>query len=76
MAAAGGNGGVVATFPAELMDVGATLVSVAGGELRHEQFARSLLPTVTQPALPHRPEGALSEYCNYCKFRLKWPLFQ
>ena len=28
-----------------------------------EQFARSLLPTVSQPeTAPHRPEGALSEY--------------
>ena len=43
-AKAGGTGGAVVSSPAELMDVGPTLVEVAGGQLRHEQFGRSVMP--------------------------------
>ena len=53
-------GGATAATPVEWIDVGATLVELAGGRLEHEQFARSLLPTVGDPEAAHRSE-AISE---------------
>ena len=61
--AAAGHGGAVSNSPAEWFDIGPTLVELAGGELKHQQFARSLLPTVADPHREHRP-FAVSEYAR------------
>jgi choline-sulfatase len=53
--------GQVNDSPVEWFDLGPTLVDLAGGTLAHEQFARSLLPLLSDPNAPHRRE-ALSEY--------------
>jgi choline-sulfatase len=47
--------------PVETFDLGPTLVELAGGTLEHRQFARSLVPLLSDPALPHR-DDALSEF--------------
>ena len=52
--------GAVSQAMVELMDVGATLVEVAGGSPVDGSLARSLLPVVEDPCGPHR-EVALSE---------------
>lgn len=45
---------------AEWFDVGPTLTDLAGGEITHTQFARSLLPVLSDPSSVHRTE-AISE---------------
>lgn len=45
----------------EWMDVGPTMVELAGGQLEHQQFGKSLCPTLADPTCEHRPE-AISEY--------------
>ncbi len=62
-ATAAAGGGAVSNSPAEWFDIGPTLVELAGGELKHQQFARSLLPTVNDPYRQHRPL-AVSEYAR------------
>jgi arylsulfatase len=52
--------GAVSDAMVELMDVGATLVELAGGRAVDGSLARSLLPVLENPAAPHR-EVALSE---------------
>jgi choline-sulfatase len=47
--------------PVETFDLGPTLVELAGGALEHRHFARSLVPQLTDPDLPHR-EDALSGF--------------
>jgi choline-sulfatase len=54
-------GGVTTDSPAEWIDVGATLADAAGVDLEYTQFARSLLPTVSDPERVHRRE-AFSEH--------------
>ena len=49
------------TGPVETFDLGPTLVELAGGTLEHQQFARSLVPLLPNPRLPHR-DDALSEF--------------
>ena len=44
----------------ENCDLGPTLVELAGGQLDHRQFARSLVPVLTQPDTVHRDQ-AISE---------------
>lgn len=44
----------VCDSPAEWFDIGPTLVELAGGEMKHQQFAKSLLPVVTDPGREHR----------------------
>jgi arylsulfatase len=56
----GGPAGAVSEGMVELMDVGATLVDVAGGRPVRRSLARSLVPLAADPSLPHR-EVALSE---------------
>jgi len=56
----GGQAGAVCSSPTEWMDVGPTLAELAGGELGHLQFARSLGPVLGEPGTAHRQE-ALSE---------------
>jgi arylsulfatase len=53
--------GNVSYSPVEWFDLGPTLVELAGGRLGHQQFARSLLPALGDPAREHRGE-ALAEY--------------
>ncbi len=53
------NGGMVSDALAENCDLGPTLVELAGGDLEHRQFARSLLPALDGGS--HR-EDALSEF--------------
>jgi len=55
------GGGLVTDSPAEWMDAAATLVDLAGGQMIHQHFAKSLLPTVVNPAVEHRSE-CISEY--------------
>ena len=58
--AAGGQAGALCTHPTEWMDIGPTLAELAGGELAHRQFGRSLCPVLEEPSAGHREE-ALSE---------------
>jgi len=53
--------GTVLDDPVELMDVGATLVDLAGGEPVAGSHARSLLPVLTQERRRHR-QAAMSEF--------------
>ncbi len=53
--AARNSGGAVSESPVEWMDIGPTLVEYAGGELQHQQFARSLCSSVKDPNTEHRP---------------------
>jgi choline-sulfatase len=55
--------GAVAQAPVELMDLGATLVELAGARPVAGSSARSVVPVVRDPAHTHRP-SALSEYAQ------------
>ncbi len=57
------GGGIENDDLVENMDVGPTLVDLAGGELEHRHFGRSLVPTITEKSSDefHRNE-ALSEF--------------
>ena len=46
---------------AEWFDAGPSLVELAGGEIEHRQFAKSLCPMLSDPSVEHRSE-AISEY--------------
>ena len=46
--------------PVEWIDIGPTLVELAGGEMKHRQFGKSLCPTLNNTETPHR-EFAISE---------------
>jgi arylsulfatase len=59
-AAGDGRAGAVSEAMVELMDLGATLVELAGGKLPRRSLARSVRPVLDDPARPHR-EAALSE---------------
>ena len=50
----------VCDSPVEWIDIGPTLVELAGGELKHRQFGKSLCPVLAQPASMHR-DFAISE---------------
>jgi len=50
----------VCDSPVEWIDIGPTLVELAGGELEHRQFGKSLCPVLTQPEATHR-DFAISE---------------
>ena len=52
--------GAVCPSPVEWLDIGPTLVELAGGEIDYEQFGRSLVPALEDPAATHRGE-AISE---------------
>ena len=55
------NGGRVNDAPAENCDLGPTLVELAGGEIEYQQFAKSLVPAMSDGSTaPHR-EDAISE---------------
>ena len=54
------NAGSRCESPVEWIDIGPTLVELAGGELQHRQFGKSLCPVLTQPELGHR-DFAISE---------------
>jgi choline-sulfatase len=56
-----GAAGAVSDAPVELMDLGATLVGLAGGKPVGGSFARSLVPVLEDPGRSHRP-GALCEF--------------
>ncbi len=58
---AAGAGGWVNDSPAENSDVGPTLAELAGAELNHRQFAKSLAPALAQRDTRHR-EDAVSEF--------------
>ncbi|MGH8971069.1 MAG: sulfatase family protein, partial [Actinomycetes bacterium] len=59
--ALGGQRDAVADSVAELMDIGATFVDLAGGKLEDLGFARSVVPAIEDPQHTHR-SGALSEF--------------
>jgi choline-sulfatase len=59
--APGRTTGSTSGVPVELMDMGATLVELAGAEPVEGSFARSLVPLLDDPARAHR-ESALSEW--------------
>lgn len=54
------NAGSICESPVEWLDIGPTLVELAGGELEHRQFGKSLCPVLTQPEATHR-DFAISE---------------
>ncbi len=47
-------GGRVCKSPTEWFDIGPTMAELAGGELKHQQFARSLRPLLEEPDAEHR----------------------
>lgn len=51
---------IVCDSPAEWMDIGPTLVEVAGGEMKHRQYGKSLCPILADTSATHR-EFAISE---------------
>ena len=55
--------GQICESPVEWIDIGPTLVELAGGELAHRQFGKSLCPVLTQPESEHR-DFAISEIEN------------
>ena len=59
-ATASAPGGAVCPAPVEWMDIGPTLVELAGGEIDYETFGRSLVPVLENPEATHRHE-AISE---------------
>ncbi|MYF99061.1 sulfatase-like hydrolase/transferase [Candidatus Poribacteria bacterium] len=50
----------ISESPVEWIDIGPTLVELAGGEIKHQQFGKSLCPVLTNTAETHR-EFAISE---------------
>ena len=54
------NAGSVCDSPVEWIDIGPTLVEMAGGELAHRQFGESLCEVVEDPEATHR-DFAISE---------------
>ena len=52
--------GQVCDSPVEWFDLGPTMAELAGGSLSYQQFARSLVPLLSDPTVPHRSE-AISE---------------
>ena len=54
------HAGSLCDSPVEWIDIGPTLVELAGGELEHRQFGKSLCPVLTQPESTHR-DFAISE---------------
>ena len=52
--------GRICDSPVEWIDIGPTLVELAGGELEHRQFGKSLCSVLTQPESEHR-DFAISE---------------
>ena len=52
--------GSVCDSPVEWIDIGPTLVEMAGGELAHRQFGKSLCPVLTNSEAAHR-DFAISE---------------
>ena len=58
--ARGDVAGSVCDSPTEWMDLGPTVVDLAGSELEHQQFGRSLCPILQNPGRENRSE-ALSE---------------
>ena len=52
--------GTICESPVEWIDIGPTLVELAGGGLEHRQFGKSLCPVLTQPEATHR-DFAISE---------------
>ena len=56
------DGGLMSDALVENFDLGPTLVELAGGELEHQQFARSLCPALA-PGSDHR-ESAVSEFAG------------
>lgn len=54
------NAGTVSESPVEWIDIGPTLVELAGGELEHRQFGKSLRPVLADPEATHR-DFAISE---------------
>ena len=54
------NAGSLCNSPVEWIDIGPTLVELAGGELEHRQFGKSLCPVLTAPETTHR-DFAISE---------------
>ena len=52
--------GTICESPVEWIDIGPTLVELAGGELAHRQFGKSLCPVLTAPETTHR-DFAISE---------------
>ncbi|MDE0556642.1 MAG: sulfatase-like hydrolase/transferase [Candidatus Poribacteria bacterium] len=54
------NAGTVSESPVEWIDIGPTLVELAGGELVHRQFGKSLCPVLADSETTHR-DFAISE---------------
>ncbi len=52
--AADASGKRVCDTPVEWFDIGPTIVELAGSELQHRQFARSLCPVLREPGVEHR----------------------
>jgi arylsulfatase len=69
-----GAQGKTCASPIEWFDLGPTLVELAGGEIRHRQFAKSLLPCLEDPQSPVR-NGSLCELAGEIMIRdAQWKL--
>ncbi len=55
------RGGVVSDTLVNLLDIGPTLVDIAGGTINYEQFGKSVYPYIQNPSGYHR-KNILSEY--------------
>lgn len=53
----GVQAGQVSSAFVEWIDLGPTVVELAGGEITYQQFGQSLTPTLTDPQQPHRPDA-------------------
>ncbi len=58
--AASSAAGSICDSPAEWFDIGPTITELAGGVLKHQQFAKSLCPVLENPKSAHR-DFAVSE---------------
>ncbi|MEJ7831834.1 MAG: sulfatase-like hydrolase/transferase [Nocardioides sp.] len=63
VSAPGMVGGATSAAPVELMDIGATLLELAGVEPIKGSHARSVVPVLQDPLAPHR-DAALSEFAG------------
>jgi len=68
------RGGQVCESPVEWMDVGPTLVKIAGGELKHRQFGKSLCPVVDDPKAVHREEAISELNGEVMVFNQEWKM--
>ncbi len=66
--------GSVSDSPVELFDVGPTLAELAGAEIKHQQFARSLCPLLKDIKADHRDYAVSEIYSEIMIMTRKWKM--